>query len=85
MQKIDRGKLAEVHYAKALREYDAGQTEEALKEVKSALRLRPSYLEAIRLKERIIAEKDGRQALDQLERKMSESMDHCEAPSWLRR
>ena len=85
LQKIDRGKLAEVHYAKALREYDAGQTEEALKEVKSALRLRPSYLEAIRLKERIIAEKDGRQALDQLERKMSESMDHCEAPSWLRR
>jgi type IV pilus assembly protein PilQ len=85
LQQISRARLAEEHYATAIMYYDDGQLEAAMEEVRSALELRPTYLEAIRLKERIIAERDGREALQRLERKMSERMDRQEAPNWLRR
>jgi len=85
LQQISRARLAEEYYATALVFYNDGQLEAAMEEVESALELRPTYLEAIRLKERIIAERDGREALKRLERKMSEKIDHQEAPSWLRR
>ena len=85
LQQISRARLAEEHYATAIVYYDDGQLGVAMEEVESALELRPTYLEAIRLKERIIAERDGRDALKKLERKMSERMDRQEAPSWLRR
>ncbi|OHB77074.1 MAG: hypothetical protein A2Z25_20025 [Planctomycetes bacterium RBG_16_55_9] len=85
LQQIGRGRMAEDHYANAMRYYGEGQLEAAMEEVQSALELRPTYLEAIRLRERIVAERDGREALDKLERKMSEKADSQEAPSWLRR
>lgn len=85
LQQISRARLAEEHYATAVVYYDAGQLDDAMTEVVYALDLRPTYLEAIRLKERIIAERDGREALEKLERKMNEKQDHQEAPRWLRR
>lgn len=85
LQQISRSRLAEEYYATALVYYEDGQLETAMEEVESALELRPTYLEAIRLKERIIAERDGREALKRLERKMSEKMNRQEAPVWLRR
>jgi type II secretory pathway component GspD/PulD (secretin) len=85
LQQISRSRLAEEYYATALVYYEDGQLETAMEEVESAIELRPTYLEAIRLKERIIAERDGREALKRLERKMSEKMNRQEAPSWLRR
>jgi len=85
LQQISRARLAEEYYANALVYYEDGQQGMAMEEVESALELRPTYLEAIRLRERIIAERDGREALKRIERKMSERADHREAPSWLRR
>ncbi len=85
LQQISRARIAEEYYASALVYYENGMQEMALEEVESALELRPTYLEAIRLRERIIAEKDGREALKRLERKMAERADQREAPSWLRR
>lgn len=85
LQFIGREKMAENHYAKAVKYYDECQIVAAMEEVESALRLRPTYLEAIRLKERIIAEKEGREALDRLERKMVENLNREEAPKWMRR
>ncbi|MBN2312304.1 MAG: hypothetical protein JXM79_00150 [Sedimentisphaerales bacterium] len=85
LQQISRARLAEEHYTTAIVYYESGQLEDAMTEVEYAIELRPSYLEAIRLKERIIAERDGHEALKRLERKMSEKRDHQEAPSWLRR
>jgi type IV pilus assembly protein PilQ len=85
LQWIDRSRIAEDHYAKAVMYYDESQTVAALEEVEKALEIRPGYLEAIRLRERIIAELDGREALERLERKMLENIDEQEAPMWIRR
>ena len=85
LQQISRSRLTEDYYAEALRYYNDGQLTMAMEEVESALELRPTYIEAIRLKERIIAEQDGREALKRLERRMSENIDRQEAPNWLRR
>ncbi len=85
LQQLGRAKMAEDHYALAVRYYDERQVVAAMEEVEAALSLRPAYLEAIRLKERIIAEREGREALDRIERKMLEDMDHKEASKWLRR
>ena len=68
-------KMADRHYTEACRLYINGYSDWALKQVKAALRIRPSYLEAIRLKERILSETDleqfemlGRNAEEQIER-----------------
>ena len=53
---ISRRNMTEDAYAKAARFYIEGDNESAMKQLKRALTLRPSYLEAIRLKERIMAE-----------------------------
>jgi type IV pilus assembly protein PilQ len=85
LQWIDRPRLAEDRYAKAVMYYEESQTVAALEEVEKALELRPGYLEAIRLRERIIAELDGREALERLERKMLENIDEQEASRWIRK
>lgn len=85
LQRIGRARMAEDCYARAVRYYDEGGLAAAMEEVESALELRPAYLEALRLKERIIAETEGREALERLERKMSEDIDRQEAPKWIRR
>ena len=85
LQEFSRARLAGEYYASAVKLYSEGQLVAAMEEVESSLKLRPSYLEAIRLRERIIADKDGSDARDRLQRKMLEDADRREAPKWLRR
>jgi type II secretory pathway component GspD/PulD (secretin) len=84
MQDIDRAKMAENHYAKAARFYVEGDNESAMTELNAALTLRPTYLEAIRLKERIIGQMDPDE-VKKLERNMLETIDREEAPNWQRK
>jgi type IV pilus assembly protein PilQ len=78
---IGRAKLAEDSYAKAARYYIEGDNESAMKELSSALWLRPTFLEAIRLKERILAETSPDEA-QKLERIVLETVDRQAAPKW---
>jgi type II secretory pathway component GspD/PulD (secretin) len=84
LQWMDRAKLAEDHYAKAVSSYKEHDTITAMEQVSAALNLRPTYLEAIRLKERIIAEATPEE-VQQMERIMLESVDQKEAPKWQRK
>jgi type IV pilus assembly protein PilQ len=84
LQWISRARLAEDAYARAAKCYLEGDAESAMKELKNALTLRPNYLEAIRLKERIIAESSPADA-KKLERIMLEEIDQHEASNWQRR
>ncbi len=84
MQEIDRAKMAEDHYANAARFYIEGDNESAMKEISLALKLRPTYLEAIRLKERILSQTDPDE-VKKMERIMLESIDSEAAPNWQRR
>jgi len=84
LQTISRGRMAEEFYAKAARLHVEGDNESAMMELQKALRLRPAYLEAIRLKERILAQTDPDEA-KKLERIILEGIDKQEAPKWLRR
>ncbi len=58
---IERAKLAEDAYARASRCYLEGDVEKAAFNLRIALTMRPTYLEALRLRERIIAETDPEQ------------------------
>jgi len=77
LQWIGRRKLAEDRYIKAARYYVEGNTEAAIKELEYVLSLRPTYLEAIRLKEKIIAELSPEEAqkMDRIILKAVESED----------
>ena len=77
LQWIGRRKLAEDRYIKAARYYVEGNTEAAIKELTYVLSLRPTYLEAIRLKEKIIAELSPEEAqkMDRIILKAVESED----------
>jgi len=79
-----RGRLAQEHYIKAARCYVQGDYDSAMKALVVALRLRPSYLEAIRLKERILRETAPEEA-KRLERVILEGLDNEEAPNWIRK
>jgi type IV pilus assembly protein PilQ len=78
---IGRAKLAEDSYAKAARYYIEGDNESAMKELGIVLWLRPTFLEAIRLKERILAETSPDEA-QKLERIVLETVDRQAAPKW---
>jgi type II secretory pathway component GspD/PulD (secretin) len=84
MQDIDRAKLAENHYANAARFYIEGDNGSAMTELSAALTLRPTYLEAIRLKEKIISQTDPDE-VKKMERNVLENLDREEAPNWQRR
>jgi type IV pilus assembly protein PilQ len=84
LQSIGRAKMAEDHYAKAAKYYVEGDNESAMSEVELSLKLRPTYLEALRLKERIIRQTNPEEA-KKLERVILEVIDHEEAPNWQRR
>jgi len=84
LQWIDRARLAEDHYAEATKFYIDGDNESAMKKLKDALALRPTYLEAIRLKEKIIAELSPEE-VQKVERVMLQKVDQEEAPKWRRR
>ena len=83
LQWIGRARLAEDRYANAARYYLEGDNESANKELDVALTLRPAYLEAIRLKERIIGETDP-EAAAKMERKIIEAVEQKDLDKWLR-
>ena len=81
---IGRTKQAEDSYARAVNYYLDGNSESAMKQLAIAFNLRPTYLEAIRLKERIITEAKP-EDVSKLERIMLEAIDKQEAGKWMRR
>jgi type II secretory pathway component GspD/PulD (secretin) len=84
LQWIDRTRLAEDSYARAVNYYLDGDSESAMKQLAVAFNLRPTYLEAIRLKERIITEATP-EDMSKLERIMLEAIDKQEAGTWMRK
>jgi len=84
LQWAGKARLAEDRYAKAARYYVEGDTEAAMKELDYVLELRPSYLEAIRLKEKIIAETNPDE-LDMIERILLGDVEREDSDKWLRR
>ena len=84
LQWAGKARLAEDRYAKAARYYVEGDTEAAMKELGYVLELRPTYLEAIRLKERIIAETNPDE-LDNIERIMLGDIEREDSDKWRRR
>jgi len=84
LQWAGRARLADDRYAEAAKYYIEGDTEAALKELEYVLTLRPAYLEAIRLKERIIGETDP-DALDGMERNIRRDVEDEDSDKWLRR
>jgi type II secretory pathway component GspD/PulD (secretin) len=82
LQWIGRARLAEDRYAWAARYYIEGDNDSAMRELDIVLEIRPTYLEAIRLKEKIIHETDptadlniDRIMLEDFERKDSERFE----------
>ena len=84
MEWFGRARLAEDHYARAAKGYLEGDNEIALKEVNSALEFRPTYLEALRLKERILEEIDPEGAA-KIERRVLGVVEQKDSEKWLRR
>ena len=84
LQWTGRARLAEDRYATAARYYVEGNTEAAMKELEYVLELRPTYLEAIRLKERIIAETNPDE-VGMIERIMLDNIEREESDRWQRR
>jgi len=84
LHEFTRTRLAMNRYTQAVQYYSNGQEVQALAELKEALRLWPTYLEALRLKEKIIREVTPDQA-EQMERIMLDVIDSEMAPMWKRR
>ncbi|MCK5472638.1 MAG: type II secretion system protein GspD [Planctomycetes bacterium] len=83
LQWLGRARLAEDRYAKAAQYYVEGNDSAALREVKLALEIRPTYLEAIRLKERIILKTEPEKAVKN-ERIVLSDIDQKESSKWRR-
>ena len=81
---ISRKKIAEDNYAIAARLYLQGDSIAAMKHLNVALQIRPSYLEAMRLKDRIISETNPDE-INNLKRKAMNTVEQQEAPNWRRR
>ena len=84
LQWISRTRLAEDHYADAVQYHLGGYNLCALHAVNSALEIRPTYLEAIRLKEKIIGETDPN-GVATIERNMLNLIEQEQASMWRRR
>jgi hypothetical protein len=84
LQAIDRARIAEDAYARAARYYLEGDVDSAVYNVKIALMMRPTYLEARRLQERIIAETDPEE-LKRIDSLVQQAIDQQEAAKWQRR
>jgi len=83
LQSINRSRFAEDHYIKAVQYYTDGNNVESLSELNDALDLYPAYLEAIRLKEKIVSKMSPDEA-KQIERIMVGVIEREEAPKWKR-
>ncbi|MCJ7778401.1 MAG: hypothetical protein MUP16_08825, partial [Sedimentisphaerales bacterium] len=81
---ISRVRIYEDCYAKAVEYYLAGKEKAALNKLNWALAARPTYLEALRLKERIIRE-TAPNGLQTMERIMLETIEKEESRNWLRK
>jgi len=79
-----RAKLAEEHYTKAAKYYLDGDYKAAMKELKESLKVRPTYLEAIRLKEKIINKTQPKKAKAEIKRKMLNIVEQDDLDKWLR-
>lgn len=84
LQWTSRARLADDLYSQAAQLYVEGDSAGAIGKLDIALELRPSYLEALRLKERIIMENNPDE-VQMLERNILDSIDQKEAPNWHRR
>ncbi len=84
LQLIDQAKIAEEAYAKAARYYLEGDLERAMFNLKIALTVRPTYLEALRLRERIIAETNPEE-FKRLDSIATDEVNKQESPNWMRR
>ncbi len=84
LQWAGRARLAEDRYTEAVKYYLDGDSQAALDKVSSVLELRPTYLEALRLKERIISE-TAPDDVATIERVMLDVIEREEANKWLRR
>lgn len=84
MQGLDRARLAEDAYARAARYYLEGDVDSAVYHLKVALMMRPTYLEALRLRERIIVETDPEE-LERIDSIVQQAIDQQEAKNWKRR
>lgn len=84
LQWAGRARLVEDRYAEAARYYVEGDTEAAMKELTFVLEVRPTYLEAIRLKEKIIAE-TAPDEVDMIERIMLDNVEREDSDKWQRR
>ncbi|MHC4123871.1 MAG: type II secretion system protein GspD [Planctomycetota bacterium] len=83
LQWIGRSKLARDSYAEAVKYYQIGDKKKAMQKANIALELYPTYLEAIRLKERIIRETDPKKA-KMMKRVILREMEKEEAGKWRR-
>jgi type II secretory pathway component GspD/PulD (secretin) len=81
LQWVGRARLAEDRYANAVECYNAGNNKAALRELDTAIMLRPTYLEALRLKDKIIAETGS----DSCKRTMLDEMDKGNSDKWRRK
>jgi len=84
LQGLDRARMAEDAYARAAKYYLEGDVDSAVYNVKVALMMRPTYLEALRLRERIIVETDPEE-LERIDSIVQQAIDQQEARNWKRR
>ncbi|MHC5061729.1 MAG: type II secretion system protein GspD [Planctomycetota bacterium] len=77
-------RLADDSYSKAVSLYSDGDSAEALAELCWTLTMRPTYLEALRLRERIVRETSPDNT-DAIERIMLGAIEREETQNWLRR
>ncbi len=84
LQGLDRARLAEDAYARAAKYYLEGDIDSAVYNVKVALMMRPTYLEALRLRERIVVE-TAPEELERIDSIVEQAIDQQEARNWKRR
>jgi type IV pilus assembly protein PilQ len=81
---LNVGRTADDSYAKAAGLFSGGDTQGALNELNWTLQLRPTYLEAIRLRERIVREANGGNDAV-IERIMLDNIEKQDSEGWLRK
>ncbi|MHC4220901.1 MAG: secretin N-terminal domain-containing protein [Planctomycetota bacterium] len=84
LQLISKIKRAEEHYASAAKAYSKGQYKRAMWEVNWAIQIRPTYLEAVRLKERML-EENKPEAFENLDRNVLGKVERKDTKHWMRR
>jgi len=84
LHSLNRVNFAQTHYVQAVKFYLDGDFENAKEEVEESLRFRPTYLEALRLKEKLIGHisDDPSKEIDSL---MIEEAERVDTFRWLRR